>query len=139
MYLRGIGVPADPAKGLGLLTLAAKQRDPAALRLLGVAYAEGAGVPADPAAAEKYLRRAAEGGDAEAQLILGGAGAVKVRTTAEEEAGWLAAAADRGVLAAAQRLGECYEQGRGVTKDDEQALAAYLVAAARRQAADPHL
>lgn len=68
MYLRGDGVPADPARGAALHRRACDLGLALACGRLGVLYDEGRGVPRDPAAARQAWRKACDGGDPSACL-----------------------------------------------------------------------
>jgi TPR repeat protein len=71
LYLRGLGVAADPKRGLEWFTKAAEAGDPATQAQLGGLYIDGTVGEPDPAAGLKWLRRAADQGYSEAQLRLG--------------------------------------------------------------------
>ena len=70
LYLRGTGVPSDPARGEMLLRCAAEQGHSPALFELGNLYSRGTAGPADGAEAMRWYRVAAEAGHIEAQTII---------------------------------------------------------------------
>jgi hypothetical protein len=79
-------------------------------------------------------RKAAAAGDADAQFSLGEAhenGTEGLSPSATEAAAWYRRAAEQGHLEAQMALGQLYQQGKGVEKDDRQALH-WFVQAARR-------
>ena len=59
-YIDGKDLPADTARGLGLLRKACAANLPAACAGLGVIYLDGRIAPADPAAAERFLGQACD-------------------------------------------------------------------------------
>ena len=72
MYLKGQGVPADPAKAMRLLKqVEAEEQYPAVILMIGKIYRDGLGVPRNTALAKKYFKRALASGDVNAYLQLG--------------------------------------------------------------------
>ena len=71
MYLKGSGLPKDPAKAARWFKKAADQGLPEAMEALGHLYRKGEGVPKDAAKAAKYYRQAAQYGRKWSQYWLG--------------------------------------------------------------------
>ena len=96
--------------GAALPVAAREARDgnPVAMRLLGIAYARGEGVARDDEAAFAWFRKAAARGDATSMYALGlaywnAAGVTRNRVTAEH---WLIAASGRGERRARNALAQ---------------------------------
>ena len=146
-YQNGEGVPKDAAQAVAWWRKAAEQDQATAQFNLGVMYDHGEGVPKDAAQAVAWWRKAAEQGDADAQFNLGfayasGEGAPK--DAVQAVAWWRKAAEprgqmwedssgekspDRGDASAQFYLGWAYDNGKGVPKDDAQAVTWYRKAA----------
>jgi hypothetical protein len=106
MYTQGMGVPADPARGLALYLEAAKAGDLSARNNLGELHETGRGVPADAGKALEYYKEAAEAGFAPAQFNLGRmyAAGVGVPKDYDKARTWLRAALDAGIQPARKIL-----------------------------------
>ena len=104
---------------------------PHAQALLGDFYRKAlAGYPRDSRKALEWYRHGADGGDVDAMV---GAAAILETDGKDadiaEAARYYEAAAEKGSIEAAYRLGQIYENGRGVGKDETMAFAWYLRAA----------
>ncbi|MEM6492587.1 MAG: tetratricopeptide repeat protein, partial [Pseudomonadota bacterium] len=122
-----------------LMFIAAEGGDPKAQHTLSHLFAAGAGVPRSREEALKWLRRAAERHLADAQYELGvahftGYGGTMPRSVADG-LDWLRKAADQAHDGAAVRLGEIFQRGDGVEKDEHEAASWFRRAAER---GDPH-
>jgi TPR repeat protein len=123
-FQTGRGAPQDYAEALKWYRMAAEQGDPEALTNIGWFYQKGWGVPQDDAEAFRWYRRAADKDYAPAMTDLASlyekgngtprdfAAALKLYQGAWEHG------ADKW---AAYRLGQFYENGWGVEKDDAMA------------------
>lgn len=136
IYLRGAGVPKDPAEALKWLRKAADQGYDAAQMEIGWMYDHGEGVPKDDGAAAEWYRKAAEQGHAPAEVLLGamyvqGRGVPKDDKAAAE---WFRKAANQGVADAQNELGSMYARGVGVTQDFGAAAEWYRKAAEKGDA-----
>jgi hypothetical protein len=84
--------------------------------LIGLMYLKGDGVAEDPVIASFYLERASKMGDSQASFILA--------YRQQDDAGYakmMLKSAEQGHLIAAQQIGLCYYNGRGVEIDNVQA------------------
>jgi TPR repeat protein len=131
IYLRGMGVDADPAQAGAWFRKAAEQDEPHALHMLGVLMAEGQGMPRDEASAAELLLSAAAAGQIGANYALGvlyeeGRG---VPPNAAEAARHYQIAAEAGNPSAQYALGLLYIAGKGVPQDYERAAALFLAGA----------
>ncbi|MBI1928182.1 sel1 repeat family protein [Candidatus Poribacteria bacterium] len=116
----------------------AKQSDPDAALLLGIAYEYGLAVSQDAAQAVSWYRQAAEKGDASAMFNLGwmydnGKG---VPQDVAQAVSWYRQAAEKGNASAMNNLGVMYQHGEGVPQDDGQALFWYGKAAEKGHAGE---
>lgn len=118
----GAGGPEDRARSLRLLSEAeqANGLDAEGLASLGHHYWFGWGVQVDKTRALTYLRRAASGGYAHANVQLGEAAAGEGRHTEAND--YYRKAARAGSGDAAYALYQAYMYGRGVAKDEAQAI-----------------
>lgn len=131
---------------------AAEQENADAQYALGLLYNLGEGVEKDPAEAARWFRRAADQGLADAQYELGWA--IYLGEYVEEEKPkatkwfgmgfsfndpngpkWFRKAAMQGHADAQYALGMCYEDGNGVTEDEDKAAKWYRKAAEQGQVA----
>jgi TPR repeat protein/uncharacterized caspase-like protein len=125
-YLRGEGVPADPAAAAALYELAALGGLREAMNNLGRLYLSGEGVPQDRAEAHLWLRLAIAEGDPFApftlarDLLAGGEGAAEPGRVLD----LLKLAWHRGNDRAILELAWVHERGEIVPRDLEAALAA---------------
>lgn len=125
LYLRGLGVSRDESKAAGYLERAAAQNSARAQSVLGLLYLQGRGVAKDEAKAAELIRRAADAGLPDAQHNLGilardgRAGLQKDGAVALQ---WFRAAAEQGYAPAYASLGEAYDQGFGVDKNEREAV-----------------
>jgi len=130
-YVAGIGVEADPAKGLQYIKRAAEAGLPAAQYQYGVELHNGNRLPKNQEEAVKWIRKAAEQDDPDAQYDLGvfyrdGVGVPKDLT---EAVVWTRKAAEQGDALAQYNLGIHYKMGVGVTEDFAQAAKWFKLAA----------
>lgn len=138
----GIGTEADYAKAAEWYTAAVEKGSTDAMFRLGRLYLRGSGVAADIERAGKLLVAAAKAGNGQAVGILVGSQTsfkdcqeVRVWLEANGEAverarfGKLLEAAGKGDAAAMFSLAECYDYGRGVTKDTVESMKWYRKAA----------
>lgn len=125
IYLRGLGVARDESKAATYLQRAAAQSNAGAQSTLGILYLQGRGVGKDEATGADLIRRAADAGLPEAQHNLGvlvrdgRAGLAKDPAVALQ---WFRAAADQAYAPAYASLGEAYDRGLGVEKDEREAV-----------------
>ena len=109
-YMRGSGVPQDPAEGIRWIRLAADQGLADAQNTLATAYSIGRGILKDEAEAVRWRRRAAEQGHTRAQILLAGMyndGRGVIKDMAEA-ARWYRRAAEQGDIFAQLALGNQY-------------------------------
>lgn len=130
-YLRGDGVPADPAAALGWSQMAAAQGSASAQFLLGTLYASG--VKPDPQSAARWFAAAAAKGNRRAMhnlaiAYLNGTGVSKEIGAA---LAWFGKAASAGYTDSAFDLAVLYERGEGLPQDPRLAIHWYAIAAAR--------
>jgi len=123
----GRSVARSDAETLKWIRKAAEQGYVLAELYLAGMYAQGEGVPQDANEAMRWLRKAADHRDSTAQFALGYS--LDQQGNASEAAFWYRKAAEQGVALAQTALGFVYEQGKGVPKDDKQAVAWYRKAA----------
>ena len=112
IFLKGQGVPRNPALAARWLRKAADQKNARGEYLLAAMYARGVGVAQDEDAALAWYRKAAEHGDARAQLELGlrylsGRG---VPRAVNEAMRWLGMAATQGEPQASQLMEKVYSK-----------------------------
>ncbi|MCU0227743.1 MAG: sel1 repeat family protein [Bryobacterales bacterium] len=132
MYLRGEGVPEDPALALHWLQLAAEQGLAPAQHSLALLYFEGRGVARNSAVAANYFESAALQGLADAQFNLAvlysrGDGVRQDEVLARF---WHAKAAQQGLGDAQFALSQMLAQGQGGPADPLEAAAWLRKAAA---------
>ena len=136
VYPLGYGAPADPAKAVKYLKLAAAQNDPSSMFDLGVRMLSGAGVSADEEQGLSLMRASALAGYPDAQAEYG---FIQVRgafsVTKDLSAGLrLLQEADRsGSATGSYYLGLLTMDGRGVSQDTAAAIALYKRAAEKGQ------
>ncbi|MBS0336484.1 MAG: sel1 repeat family protein [Proteobacteria bacterium] len=106
MYMQGIGVPADTARGVALYLEAAKGGALSAKNNLGELHETGRGVQLDAGKAFEYYREAAEAGFAPAQFNVGRLYAAGVGTPKDFDKArtWLNAALQAGIQPARKIL-----------------------------------
>lgn len=120
IYRKGEGVAKDEKEAVKWFRRAADQSHAASQWRLGLMYYNGEGVAKDEKEATKWLRRAADQGDADAQASLG---AVLInKDDAEAALQWIRRAADQNLARGQFLLGWMYLNGRGVAKDEGEAL-----------------
>jgi uncharacterized protein len=157
MYMRGEGVPKDPAEALKWLNLSKEQEDALAAYnhgdyetalkvirpraekgqvlaeyILGLMYANGQGVAESYPEAMKWLQKAGEQGEAKAQFSVGviyskGLGMPKNDAEAFK---WYRRSADQGNATAQFNLAGMYARGQAVPQDIVTAHMFYSLAAA---------
>mgnify|MGYP001115840264 CR=1 FL=1 len=103
MYFAGQGVAEDAVEGVRWWRQAAEQGHLAAQSGLGGRYFNGRGVEQDEAEAFRWYRMAAEQGD-------------------EEVLAFMHLNAEQGLMVAQANLAEMYAEGRGVVRDEMEAL-----------------
>jgi len=114
------------AQGKSLLEFSANAGNAHAAKHLGDLYFEGkSGIPENRATAMTYYQKAADAGDGTSAMVVYDryAGASKPKT-ADLATGmkYLKIAADKDVPEAQLKLAQCYEQGKGVPLDRDNAL-----------------
>ena len=133
MYASGRGVARNDAQAVVWYRKAAERGYAVAQYNLGIAYRDGLGLARDDAQAIVWLRKAADQGDADAQEALRGMEADgRANPNQDQLAAVLRdtrAAAERGDVRAQSELGVMYQNGRGVARDNVQAVAWYRKAA----------
>ena len=129
MHQLGRGVPVDRAAGFKWFEKAAKSGDVAAQACLGECYEKGFGIAVDSSQAVHWYAKAAEQGSCDAQVALGRMYAGDDIRDFSKAIACFRAAAEMGDTAGQYRLGIMYELGRGVPKDEVEALAWFNVAA----------
>lgn len=70
IYEKGIGVPKDPVKAIGLYRMAASHSQVTAMTRLGIAYLEGIGTEKNPTEGKQWLEKAAKMGSDAAEKKL---------------------------------------------------------------------
>ena len=143
-YYSGMGVQKDYAQAWLWFNKAAESDNAEALFYMGKMVDNGLGVPKNPGYAAVFYTTAADQGYAEAE------NAITV-SDLEFEAGrayyfsanswldykkaftWMQKAADKGNDWAYEYLGAMYQEGKGVTKSDTKAFAAYLKVATNKE------
>ena len=124
MYNEGLYAPQDYAKAAEWFLKAAEQGDTDSQYALAQSYHRGEGVPRDTEQAAFWYKKAAEQGHAEAQHML-----TIFLDDKVQEAIWNKKAAEQGHAEAQYSLGQAYEFGWGVPRDEEQAALWYKKAA----------
>ena len=143
-YYSGMGVQKDYAQAWLWFNKAAESDNAEALFYMGKMVDNGLGVPKNPGYAAVFYTTAADQGYAEAENAITVSGL-------EFEAGkayyfsadswldykkaftWMQKAADKGNDWAYEYLGAMYQEGKGVTKSDTKAFAAYLKVATNKE------
>lgn len=143
-YYSGKGVQKDYTQAWQWFSKAAESDNAEALFYMGEMINKGLGVPQNPGYAAVYYTLAADQGYAEAENAITASGL-------EFEAGkayylsadswldykkaftWMQKAADKGNDWAYEYLGAMYQEGKGVTKSDTKAFAAYLKVATNKE------
>lgn len=126
LFELGFGTPKDEKEAVRLILLAAEGGCVEAQKEAALHCQTGRVIARDEAASYKWYRKAAEQGDASAQYTLG----LKTFNSDETEACfWFRKAAEQGHADAQEQLGECYEDGFGVTEDKTTAREWYQKAA----------
>ena len=140
ILLGDMGVEANHAEAFALYSAAAEAGERSAYAGLAFLYRHGLGTQANAEREEHWLRRAADAGHADSQYRLGrlvharGGGDEGV---VAEALGWLASAADRGVVEAAHVAAWIYATTRhDALRDPHRALALAESAVSRRRDAD---
>jgi hypothetical protein len=133
LYIRGLGVSQDYARGIAMLEELAAEENIAAIWSLYHLYASGLYLPADADKANGWLERAAEMGS--------GTAACEFARKIEQSAGgapsvdrvldWLTAAAEKGEIDAQETLGRWLYDGKFVPRDGAGALRWLSIAAER--------
>jgi hypothetical protein len=124
----GKGVPKNDELGLKLILKAAKGGSSQAQTLLGDLYSAGVLLPKDQAKGIEYYQKAANAGNPQARYLLGRAYLTPfgyyagVDRDLKEAARLFKEAAKQGYPDAQVALGELYDKGEGVAKDEAVAL-----------------
>ena len=128
--LRGLGVPANPARAARWFAKASRTIPDAAWEL-GVLTETGRGVPRDLARARALYRQAAEAGQMDAAFRLGTMDRIGLGTAPDPARGmiWIRRAAEKGNAHAMNDLGYALLTGTGEPRDPKSGLA-WLRAAA---------
>lgn len=119
LYIAGLGVDKDEAKGVALLNKAVEQNDTAAMLALGdLELAKG-----DSTKALEWYNRAVNLGDAQGYLNLAHAYLQKKSPLYAPQSGflWTLKAAEKGSTPAKKELAELYQKGLGVNADQSMA------------------
>lgn len=127
MYLRGVGIELDKAKGIHWLKQAAQQGHASAKYNLACCYLSGIGVPQDKTTAVMMFNEAARSGDLDAMNNLAGC-CMRGDGTAPDQtlaAKYYRQAAEQGHPKAQYNYGECLFRGLGVSADHEEAVKWY--------------
>jgi TPR repeat protein len=124
----GLGMRADPARGLRLLEEAAAGGHAEALTSLGTLLVQGEEVPRDAPRGLALLEHAAGMGNAGAMYSLAFIH-FRQRNDTATGFGWMRRAAEKGHAAAVNELAEMYRRGDGVPRDMVAALRWYRVGA----------
>jgi len=133
-YLMGVAyfVSKDYTKAAELYRKSAEQGNIDAQFPLGNMYINGEGVKQDDAEAAKWLYKPAENGDCHAQY---GLGLIYARYNTEqgfvEAYKWLSKSANQGCVEGQFGLGVAYSRGRGIPKDNDEAIKWFRKAAAQ--------
>ena len=139
LYVKGGALPPNYAEAAIWFRRAAEAGHSAAARTLGLLCLTGAGVTRDAGEAATWLRIAADAGDAQARvdfanLVLNGCGDANPNDDQSDlpdrlpkddlakARRWLELAASSGNLVAAFNYGRCLAEGRGVERDEQQAV-----------------
>lgn len=134
-YLRGINVPVDTTKAMNWAKISSKQGFPEATYFMAERYKE----VEDKEAAKEWYTNAhkqanplAVKGDARAQYVMGllyyyGDGDIYMNKTTALT--WFKKSASQGYMRAQYKLGDWYEHGQGITKNDSLAAEWYRKAA----------
>lgn len=125
--LEGTGMDPNPEAAFKTFQKYAAT-EPDARAWLAQCYAEGAGVRVDVAKAGELLESAAAAGSAEAMFRMGRQLMRGLHPTYLEGLTWLQKAAAKGNANAMYELGLAWKEGRGVPRDDRQAIAWFLQA-----------
>jgi hypothetical protein len=139
-WFRKASEPCD-AGTLARIVAQAERGNVRAQCLLGMMHAEGSGVPGNAREAEKWLGKAAERGDVFAQFSLAWMymeGKSVLSNALDRDDGkaaeWMRKAAERGLSEAQVLFGVFCQEGRGVPRNCEEAVAWYRKAAAKGHA-----
>lgn len=137
MLLNGTGVPAEPAKGRGMVAEAARAGNAMALNEIGVCLQKGLGGPQDETAAVGYFYAASEMGNIAALVNLGscyeqGRG---VPRNFDLAGSFYSKSAKAGHASGQFALGRLFEEGLGTPKNPVFAFVNYSRAASRIPAA----
>jgi hypothetical protein len=124
-YMTGTGIGQDEAKGVGWFVKAARQNNLTAEFDLAWCHEQGVVFPQSHQEAFFLFEEAARQGDAAAQYAVGydwmeGIGAPVKNEM--EGAKWYRRAAEQGYDAAQLNLGNCYQEGKGVSMDLSEAV-----------------
>jgi hypothetical protein len=131
LYAHGLGVAADGARGLSLMTKSCDSGSSIGCELLGLTYAEKEGpVALDYGKSLELLTKSCDGGFAvgcvyEAELYLNGIGTAKDTARAWDTFDrsctigmpWFSMACEAGDAGNCKNVGRCYSRGVGVAKD----------------------
>lgn len=139
MYMHGRGIAQNKLKALECYKKAASQGELDAIAYLASMYEDGNGVPQNLQKSFELYKRAAEAGNLAAQLTMGGrieeiykkSGVMPTNEEWADAAKWYRKAMDQGSSDAPYYLGEMYEHGYGMEKNDTKAAEMYLRSAER--------
>ena len=128
LYRKGLGVERNYTLALQWYRKAADAGDPEAMTHVGAMYSDGLGVGADTARAVQWFRNAVDGGSVQAMVNLG---RIREHQGDYNEARALyLRAANAGSPAGMNNLGTLYYNGRGFSKDRDEAIRWFRRAAA---------
>lgn len=132
IYTDGVDMPIDYQKGIYWYQKAVEHQDVDAMIILGVRYLRGIGVSEDLYRAQVLFRMAAkrnhpEGINYYARMLLDQAEPEKH----QEGVRWLRENAKHGDAYSMFLLARCYEKGRGIKRDEKEAISWYLFSSSR--------
>ncbi|KAA0210077.1 sel1 repeat family protein [bacterium] len=134
MYLFGRGLPLNEREALRWFTRAAEAGSAEAQYRVGMAYDEGVGAAPDPIHAMKWLKLASDQGHLDATyhlavLTVEGDGTPPDATRWTQAIALFKQGAEGGHGPCQLALGQCYERGEGLPRDDAKARQWYEAAA----------
>lgn len=143
-YYSGMGVQKDYTQAWQWFSKAAESDNAEALFYMGEMVDNGYGIPKNPGYAAVFYTTAADQGYAEAENAITASGlefeagkayylSANSWTDYEKAFTWMQKAADKGNDWAYEYLGAMYQEGKGVTKSDTKAFAAYLKVATNKE------
>ncbi len=126
-YAVGLGVQKDLVESVKWTRLAANNGDPTAQHNIALAYLKGEGVNQNQAEAMKWYKLSAEQGNVEAQVSLGSM--YYFAANYQDALKWFKLAAAQNNGGAYSSMGTMYLNGLGVSKDSQEAMRLFKLAA----------